>query len=85
MADINRKQLFIGQEVIINFGPNDISISEEMRKFNGKTAKISRVGVVRKSTKTDTSPGYYYYYELKGIQSKAGKPFAFTRDSLKLF
>lgn len=70
-----------GDTVKIKFNEPDISVSQEMRKFNGAVAVIDkRVPVVVE--KQSGERHMYYYYTLKDIVSSRGIPFSFTADML---
>jgi hypothetical protein len=73
--------LRIGTPVLISIKPNEITMTREMKKFNGKIFPISNVKTI-KIFKTSGESRMDYYYNLKDVNSKKGLPFSFTRDMI---
>lgn len=72
------KNLKAGDMVTISFDPNDICVTNGMRRFNGLNAFVAKVH----KNKTVAGRSFGRQYELVGVVSYNNKPYTFTRDML---
>lgn len=73
-----RRNLSVGDSVLIQFDPHDICVVPGMLEYNGLETEISKVH----KSKSSGGKQFRCQYECKGVESRYGVPFIFTRDML---
>ncbi len=66
---------YVGDKVKIKLPRRSITVTREMRRFDGQITKISKI-----TTSNINGGRQVRQYELKGIRSKKNKPFTFLSD-----
>ena len=63
---------------IPKFDRKESGIFDNLRKYDGQVYRISKTGVVHGNA------GTYRYYELEGVNTEWGMPYAFMEEWLEL-
>lgn len=82
MERTSKTPLNVGDIVTIKFNPYDEAVTQGMKRYNGRRAKVTKVTGQVKSSIAGKRKYKYKMYELKGIHSAYGIPYTFSRDML---